>query len=81
MPAWPIPVRSITYLIWSMKSSTAGHAPGRYPQLPTDEGSSVTVPGLPGCWSEGATEAEAPANFRAAIEGYLSVRDDLTPTP
>jgi hypothetical protein len=25
----------------------------------TDEGISVSVPGLPGCWSEGDTEAEA----------------------
>jgi predicted RNase H-like HicB family nuclease len=40
----------------------------------TDEGYSVWVPGLPGCWSQGATEAEALANIRDAIEGYLAVR-------
>ena len=43
----------------------------------SDEGFSVSVPGLPGCWSQGATEAEALANTRAAIAEYLVVRDDL----
>ena len=43
----------------------------------TDEGYSVSVPGLPGCWSEGATEAEAIANVREAIKEYLIVRDEL----
>lgn len=39
----------------------------------TEEGYSVSVPGLPGCWSQGATEAEALENIRDAIESYLSV--------
>ena len=43
----------------------------------SDEGFSVSVPGLPGCWSQGDTEAEALANIRAAIAEYLVVRDDL----
>jgi len=43
----------------------------------TDEGYSVSVPGLPGCWSQGATESEALQNIREAIREYLSVRDDL----
>lgn len=43
----------------------------------TDDGFSVAVPGLPGCWSQGATEAEALFNIRDAISEYLSVRDDL----
>ena len=43
----------------------------------TDEGYSVSVPGLPGCWSQGATEAEAIANIRDAISDYLVVRDEL----
>ena len=43
----------------------------------TEEGYSVSVPGLPGCWSQGATEAEALANIRMAIADYLSVRDEL----
>lgn len=45
--------------------------------LETDEGFSVSVPGLPGCWSEGATETEALENVRCAISEYLSVRDEL----
>ena len=43
----------------------------------SDEGYSVSVPGLPGCWSQGATEAEAVANVSEAIREYLAVRDDL----
>ena len=42
-----------------------------------EEGFSVSVPGLPGCWSQGATEAEALANIRDAIRDYLAARDDL----
>jgi len=43
----------------------------------SDEGYSVSVPGLPGCWSQGATEREALQNIRAAIADYLAVRDEL----
>jgi predicted RNase H-like HicB family nuclease len=43
----------------------------RYPQ--SEEGFSVSVPGLPGCWSQGATEQEALENVRDAIQEYLSV--------
>ena len=43
----------------------------------TDEGYSVSVPGLPGCWSQGATEYEALQNIRDAIQVYLAVRDEL----
>jgi predicted RNase H-like HicB family nuclease len=42
----------------------------------TDEGISVSVPGLPGCWSEGETEEEAIANIRDAIQEYLAALDD-----
>ena len=42
----------------------------------SDEGFSVSVPGLPGCWSQGATEAEAMENIADAIREYLSVVDD-----
>ena len=42
----------------------------------TDEGISVSVPGLPGCWSEGDTEEEALANIRDAIQEYLAALDD-----
>lgn len=39
----------------------------------TDEGYSVNCPALPGCWSEGDTEAEALENIRIAIREYLDV--------
>jgi len=39
----------------------------------SDEGYSVSVPGLPGCWSQGATENEALENIKDAIREYLSV--------
>jgi len=42
----------------------------------SDEGFSVSVPGLPGCWSQGATEAEAIENIKDAIREYLAVVDD-----
>jgi len=43
----------------------------------SDEGYSVSVPGLPGCWSQGASETEAIASIRDAISEYLAVRDEL----
>ena len=43
----------------------------------SDEGYSVSAPGLPGCWSQGKTEAEALANIEAAIREYLGVAEDL----
>ena len=45
--------------------------------LRSDEGYSVSVPGLPGCCSQGATEQEAVQNIRVAIQEYLAVRDEL----
>ena len=39
----------------------------------TEEGYSVAVPGLPGCWSQGATEEEALKNIEDAIHEYLAV--------
>lgn len=42
----------------------------------SDEGYSVSVPGLPGCWSQGETEAEALENIKDAIDGYLRVVED-----
>jgi predicted RNase H-like HicB family nuclease len=39
----------------------------------SDEGVSVSVPGLPGCWSQGDNEDEALANIREAIRDYLEV--------
>jgi predicted RNase H-like HicB family nuclease len=45
--------------------------------LKTDEGYSVSVPGLPGCWSQGATEQEALDDIHDAIQEYLATRDTL----
>ena len=45
-------------------------------------GFSVSVPSLPGCASQGETEAEALANIREAIQLYLwSLQDDKLPIP
>lgn len=44
---------------------------------PTNEGYSVSCPGLPGCWSQGTTEAEALANIRDAIREYIEVAREL----
>ena len=43
----------------------------------SEEGYSVSCPGLPGCWSQGATEAEAMENIQDAIREYLSVLDQI----
>ena len=42
----------------------------------SDEGYSVSVPGLPGCWSQGATEDEALENIKDAIREYITVIDE-----
>ena len=46
--------------------------------LPSEEGFAVSCPGLPGCWSQGATEQETLANIRDAIREYLEAVTDLT---
>ena len=43
----------------------------------SEEGFSVSVPGLPGCWSQGSTEEEAIQNIQDAIQDYLAARDEL----
>jgi len=43
----------------------------------SEEGYSVSCPGLPGCWSQGATEAEALKNIQDAIREYLAAVDDI----
>jgi predicted RNase H-like HicB family nuclease len=44
----------------------------------SEEGFSVSVPGLPGCHSQGATEQEALQNIAEAIAEYLEVVADLS---
>ena len=45
--------------------------------IPSEEGYAVSVPGLPGCWSQGSTEAEALSDIREAIREYLQVVDEF----
>ena len=40
--------------------------------IPSEDGFSVGCPSLPGCWSQGATEAEALGNIADAIQEYLA---------
>jgi predicted RNase H-like HicB family nuclease len=42
----------------------------------TEEGISVSVPALPGCWSEGDTEDEALASIQDVICEYLAALED-----
>ena len=44
----------------------------------SNEGFAASVPGLPGCHSQGNTEAEALENVADAIAEYLAVVNDLT---
>lgn len=43
----------------------------------SEEGFDVHVPGLPGCCSQGETEAEALENIADAIREYLEVATEL----
>lgn len=43
----------------------------------SDEGFAVSVPGLPGCHSQGRTEGEALDNIADAIREYLDVVEEL----
>ncbi len=42
----------------------------------SEDGYSVSVPGLPGCWSQGDTEEETLENIKTAINEYLSVVEE-----
>jgi predicted RNase H-like HicB family nuclease len=43
----------------------------------SEEGFAVSVPGLPGCHSQGSIEAKALENIADAIAEYLAVVNDL----
>jgi predicted RNase H-like HicB family nuclease len=47
----------------------------------TEEGYSVSCPGLPGCCSQGATKEEALENIRSAIEEYLAAGQEIFSDP
>jgi predicted RNase H-like HicB family nuclease len=42
----------------------------------SEEGFSVSCPGLPGCWSQGATEQEALESIQDAIREYLAAVEE-----
>jgi predicted RNase H-like HicB family nuclease len=44
----------------------------------SEEGYSVSCPGLPGCHSQGETEKEALENIQSAISEYLAVVAELS---
>jgi len=44
----------------------------------TEEGYSIWIPGLPGCWSQGQTEEESLENIKDAIQDYLETVDELS---
>jgi predicted RNase H-like HicB family nuclease len=44
---------------------------------PSEEGVAVCCPALPGCWSQGADEAEALENIKSAIQEYLAAVAEL----
>ena len=44
----------------------------------SNEGLAVSVPGLPGCHSQGTTEQEALENIAIAIQEYLEVVAELS---
>jgi predicted RNase H-like HicB family nuclease len=46
---------------------------------PSEEGYAVSVPSLPGCWSQGQTREEALANIAEAIRDYLGAEIDPEP--
>ena len=43
----------------------------------SEEGVRVSVPGLPGCWSQGRDEAEAIENITDAVQEYLKAVEKL----
>jgi len=45
---------------------------------PSEEGFAVSVPGLPGCHSQGVDEQDALNNIRDALREYLEVVDDIS---
>jgi predicted RNase H-like HicB family nuclease len=43
----------------------------------SEEGYSVSCPGLPGCWSQGVTEEEALETIQDAIREYLAAVEEI----
>ena len=70
---------SRTRMAFELAADSAKVRGMKYPValIPTEEGYAVSCPGLPACWSQGATEEEALANIRDAISEYLDVAKRL----
>jgi predicted RNase H-like HicB family nuclease len=45
--------------------------------IESDQGFAVCCPALPGCWSQGVSEAEALDNIQDAMREYLEVREEI----
>ena len=43
----------------------------------SEEPYSIWIPGLPGCCSQGETEADATANIKIAVQEYLSAVGEM----
>jgi predicted RNase H-like HicB family nuclease len=43
----------------------------------SEEGYSVSCPGLPGCWTQGSTEEVSLANIQIAIHEYVEAAEEL----
>jgi len=46
----------------------------------SEEGFAVSVPGLPGCWSQGTMEQKAIQNIQDAIREYLAASSSFITT-
>jgi len=60
------------------QESNMKHMTYRVALQASEEGYAVWCAGLPGCWSQGATEEGALANIRDAIQEYLEAVAELT---
>lgn len=80
---WVVMPRAWTSWAYSESPSRCDISGSRYDlqgrsQQESEEGYSVSCPGLPGCWSQGDTEEEALDNIRDAIEPYLETVDEMS---
>jgi predicted RNase H-like HicB family nuclease len=68
------------YAIEIPRPNVLGEVAMRYKVIleSSEEGYAVSVPGLPGCHSQGSTEQEALENIRDALKNYLDVVDELS---
>ncbi|MEY5010374.1 MAG: hypothetical protein RLZZ253_1513 [Verrucomicrobiota bacterium] len=49
---------------------------------PAEEGGFwAEIPALPGCVTQGDSIAEVMANLKEAVEGWLEIRPELSPSP